>query len=87
MQWQESLTPSLPQPIKFPAEKCTHARLQIAYFDSPVTNLLSILCILIDISSRAHAKGKKDLNVFKFGTFVGRFPSDGETSMAVKGLI
>ena len=36
--------------------------------------------------SRAHAKGKKDLNDFKFGTFVGRFPSDGAASIAVKRL-
>ena len=26
------------------------------------------------------------LNDFKFGTFIGRFPSDGAASMAVKGL-
>ena len=46
-----------------------------------------ILCILIEIFSPAHAKaGKKDLNVFKFGTFVGRFPSDGAASVEVKGL-
>ena len=31
-------------------------------------------------------RGDKDLNDFKFGTFVGRFWSDGTTSMAVKGL-
>ena len=27
------------------------------------------------------------LNDLTFGTFIGRFPSDGATSMAVKGLI
>ena len=27
------------------------------------------------------------LNEFRFGTFVGRFPSDGAASMAVKGLM
>ena len=32
-------------------------------------------------------KGKKPLTDFKFGTFVGRFLSDGATSMAAKGLI
>ena len=26
-------------------------------------------------------------NNFKFGTFIGRFPSDGAANMAVKGLI
>ena len=45
------------------------------------------MCILIEISSRDHAKGKKDLNGFKFGNSVGRFPSDGAATMAVKGLI
>ena len=43
-------------------------------------------CILIEICSRAHAKGKKDRNDFQFGTFVGRFPSESAASMAVKGL-
>ena len=28
----------------------------------------------------------KEINGFRFGTFVGRFPSDGAASMAVKGL-
>ena len=54
------------------------------------------MCILIESLSRAHAKGKKkqkkktkphNLHGFKFGTFVGRFPSDGSASVAVKGLI
>ena len=30
--------------------------------------------------------GKKSLNGFKFCTFIGRFPSDGAASTAVKGL-
>ena len=55
-------------------------------FDGTVTNLLSTLCILIEILSPAQAKGAKSLNGFKFGTFIGRFPSDGATNMAVKGL-
>ena len=41
---------------------------------------------VIEILSPAHAKGEKSLNDFKFGTFAGRFPSDGAASMAVKGL-
>ena len=40
----------------------------------------------MEIFSCAHALGKKDLNDLKFGIFAGRFPSDGATSMAVKGL-
>jgi len=42
---------------------------------------------LIDILSREHVKEEKGLNDFKFCTFVGRFWSDGGTSMVVKGLI
>ena len=30
--------------------------------------------------------GKSHLNDFAFGIFLGRFPSDGAASMAVKGL-
>ena len=40
----------------------------------------------MEILSRAHAKGAKTLNSFKFGSAIGRFPSDGAASMAVKGL-
>ena len=32
-------------------------------------------------------RGKKDLNDFMFGTFIGRFLSYGTVSVAVKGLI
>ena len=50
--------------------------------------MLSILSILIEILSCAHTKREKDLMISNyFGTFVGRFPSDGAASMAVKGLI
>ena len=31
-------------------------------------------------------RGKKGLNDFRFGIFIGRFESDGAASMAVKGL-
>ena len=31
--------------------------------------------------------GGGDLDDFKFGTFIGRFPSDGAARVAVKGLI
>ena len=55
-------------------------------FDGPITSLLLILCILIEVLSRAHATSKKSLNDFRFGAFIGHFPSDGTVSMAVKGL-
>ena len=32
-------------------------------------------------------RGKEGLNGLKFGTFIGRFQSDGAASTAVKGLI
>ena len=54
------------------------------------------MCISVEILSRAHGKGEekekkkkttqKNLNDFKFATFIGRFPSDGSASVAVKGL-
>ena len=50
-----------------------------------MTNLISVLCVLIEFLSRAHVEGKR-LYDFKFGNFIGRFPSDGAASMAVKGL-
>ena len=60
-------------------------------FDGLITNLLSLLCILVEVISRAHAigwgVGGGCLNGFRFGTFIGRFPSDGAARMAVKGLI
>ena len=45
-----------------------------------------MLCILTEILSCARAERAKSLNDFKFGTAIGRFPSDGAVSMAVKGL-
>ena len=56
-------------------------------FGGPITNLLSILCILIQVLSLAHEKGRKSLNDFKFGTFAARFPSDTMANMVMKGLI
>ena len=44
------------------------------------------MCILIEVISRVHAKGGKSFNDLKFGTFIGRFPSDPLASMAAKGL-
>ena len=54
--------------------------------DGPVTNLLSMLWILIEVLSRVYAKTGKSLNDFKFGTSLGRFSNDGPASTAVKGL-
>ena len=55
-------------------------------FDGPIANLLSVMCILLEVLSPARVKGGGSLNDFKFSTFVGRFPSDRLVSMAVKGL-
>ena len=55
-------------------------------FDSLITNLLSVLRILTEIFSHAHAKGVQSRNDFKFGIFIGRFLSDGVAIKAVKGL-
>ena len=55
-------------------------------FDGPITNLLSIRRSFIEIFSRAHAKGEKSLNGFKFDTFTDRFQSDSAASVAVKRL-
>ena len=41
------------------AEEYTLARLQTIVFDGPVTNLLSVLSILIEVLSRTHAKRGK----------------------------
>ena len=46
-------------------------------FDGPVTNPFTCSCEV----------GKKSLTGFKFGTTIGRFPSDRGASMAVKGLM
>ena len=55
-------------------------------FDGPMTYVLSILCIWIEVLSGAHATEENSLNDFKFGIFIARFPSDNAASMAVKGL-
>ena len=54
-------------------------------FDGPVTNLLSVLCISIEIVSRALVKGGGEGGV-KCGTFIVRLLSDGAASVAVEGL-
>ena len=73
---------------KFSGLKSAHIHTSEQYnlFDGPAINLPSILCILIEILPRAHAKRQKSLNGSKFGTFLWLFPSDSAASMAVKGL-
>ena len=51
-------------------------------FDGPITNLLSILRISVEVLSRAHAKRAKSLNDFKFGLF----SNDGAANTTVKRL-
>ena len=53
----------------------------------PITDLLSVLSALINVLLSVHLRrGKNSLNDLKCGTFTGRFPIDGATSMAEKGL-
>ena len=56
------------------------------FYMGPITDLLSVLSALIDVILSVHAKGQNSLNDLKCGTFTGRFPIDGATSMAGKGL-
>ena len=55
-------------------------------FDGPITKSTFNTVHLIEILSRVHAKGTHRLNHFKFGTFIGRSPSDDAASLAVKVL-
>ena len=71
------LTPALPQHVKFPGLKVQAYTPSNSVFDGPITNPVSVLWILIEILSHAHGKGKKkNLNDFKFGTFIGQFLSE-----------
>ena len=45
-----------------------------------------ILCILIEVLSRARAKRRKSLQDFKSGILIGRFSSDGASSITMKGF-
>ena len=55
-------------------------------FDGPTTILLSVLCVLLEVPSRARAKTEKSLNDFKFGTSVGGFSSDGAGKHGSEGV-
>ena len=54
-----TLTPLLPQPVRFLGRKVHTYMPANSIFDGPVTNLLSVLCILIEVLSCGHAKAKK----------------------------
>ena len=56
-------------------------------FAGPITNLLSVLCILItkNIFTCSQKGGRKALMVSKLDFFV-HFPNDGAANMAMKGL-
>ena len=59
--------PSLPQPVKFLGSKVQPYTLPNSISGVPITTLLSILCLFIEICTHAHAKGlKKSFNDFKF---------------------
>ena len=51
------LTSSLPQPVKLPGWKVHTYKLPNSIFDGQIANRLSILCILTEVFSHAHAKG------------------------------
>ena len=72
---------------KFSGLKKMHTFMQEnSIFDGLITNLLSTLCILIEVLSRAHAK-EGSRNDFKSGTSTNCFLSDGAACTAVNGLI
>ena len=87
------LTPSLPQPHNISGLKSVHLHSCKQYIYWSCKNILSVLCILIEVLSHAHLKqggGGGAFQVFKdfkFDTFTGDFPSDSMASMAVKGLM
>ena len=54
--------------------------------DGPITTLLSVLCIWVEVLSRAHANRGQRVNDLSLGTSIGRFPRYGAASTAVKGL-
>ena len=56
-------------------------------FDGPVTNLLSILSVLIEILSRAHAVGEEALIVSYLALLLVVFRVPARQSMAAKGLM
>ena len=77
-----SSTPAMSQQVNpFTAAACSISGLKSSHIrapensilDGPITNLLSILCLLIEVLSRAHAKRRKGPINFKFGTLIDKF--------------
>ena len=66
------LTPSLPQPVKFPAERRRDAPVN-SIFSGSLTHLLSLLCVSMKILSHASAK-RKERKKEKKGLRVSNFP-------------
>ena len=60
------LTPSLPQPVKFPGRKVHTYMPANSIFDGPIANLFLILCVLIEVLSRAHAKEETTVMISSF---------------------
>ena len=79
-------------PLTAPAQKLSglksaHIHPANSILDGPITTLLSILFLLVEVLSRAQVKRGESLNDFKSDTFIGRFLSDSAASTAVKGLM
>jgi len=53
--------------------KSAHIHASKQYIFRSITNLISILCVLMKILSHANAKKRKKLDDFKFRTFIVRF--------------
>ena len=70
------LTPSLPQPVKFLGQ-ILHTQLQTVYFFGSITNLLSILYVLMEILPHlkvSYAEKKRQrLKNIRFSTFIWSF--------------
>ena len=67
--------------------KCTHTRLQTIYLIA-LQQKCTFNTVHVDRNPFTYSyKEEKSLNDFKFGTFIGRFPSDGAASIAVKELL
>jgi len=79
---ETKLSPALPQPVKFLAERCTDAPAN-SMFSSSVMHLLSMLWVLMKILSHTSAKKKTKMLKFQISQFYWLFSSD----MAVKELV
>ena len=81
-----NLTPFLPQHVKYPGWK-VHTHMPVkSIFDGSNFNTAHTYANLSTCSCEGEKKRKR-LNDFKFGTCIGRFPSDVAARMAMKGLM